>query len=196
MSLIIRRTCLLLLASVALSHAPFVLAEEECQVVSSVKSINNGLLRREAMREVSTDIAGKTYRGYASSEREIQVSVICPDARKIRLQVDGPARGNKAYRFSDNGVLKITAKEARMENGAVQLAAVPRGAAQVTAGAAEVTLPPDTSLVAVNGSEVAGKQLVVTLSVVTYLNDNAFRIGNTAELEEMLTVNYVTLAAQ
>ena len=71
-----------------------------------------------------------------------------------------------------------------------------RGAAQVTAGAAEVTLPPDTSLVAVNGSEVAGKQLVVTLSVVTYLNDNAFRTGNTAELEEMLTVNYVTLAAQ
>ncbi|EMP9726088.1 hypothetical protein WJU70_003904 [Enterobacter cloacae] len=196
MSLIIRRTCLLLLACVALSHAPFVLAEEECQVVSSVKSINNGLLRREAMREVSTDIGGKTYRGYASSEREIQVSVICPDARKIRLQVDGPARGNKAYRFSDNGVLKITAKEARMDNGAVQLAAVPRGAAQVTAGAAEVTLPPDTSLVAVNGSEVAGKQLVVTLSVVTYLNDNAFRIGNTAELEEMLTVNYVTLAAQ
>ena len=196
MSLIIHRTCLLLLACVALSHAPFVLAEEECQVVSSVKSINNGLLRREAMREVSTDIAGKTYRGYASSEREIQVSVICPDARKIRLQVDGPARGNKAYRFSDNGVLKITAKEARMDNGAVQLAAVPRGAAQVTAGAAEVTLPPDTSLVAVNGSEVAGKQLVVTLSVVTYLNDNAFRIANTAELEEMLTVNYVTLAAQ
>lgn len=196
MSLIIHRTCLLLLACVALSHAPFVLAEEECQVVSSVKSINNGLLRREAMREVSTDIAGKTYRGYASSEREIQVSVICPDARKLRLQVDGPARGNKAYRFSDNGVLKITAKEARMDNGAVQLAAVPRGAAQVTAGAAEVTLPPDTSLVAVNGSEVAGKQLVVTLSVVTYLNDNAFRIGNTAELEEMLTVNYVTLAAQ
>ncbi|HAZ4816081.1 TPA: hypothetical protein J5T73_004341 [Enterobacter cloacae] len=196
MSLIIHRTCLLLLACVALSHAPFVLAEEECQMVSSVKSINNGLLRREAMREVSTDIAGKTYRGYASSEREIQVSVICPDARKIRLQVDGPARGNKAYRFSDNGVLKITAKEARMDNGAVQLAAVPRGAAQVTAGAAEVTLPPDTSLVAVNGSEVAGKQLVVTLSVVTYLNDNAFRTGNTAELEEMLTVNYVTLAAQ
>lgn len=196
MSLIIHRTCLLLLACVALSHAPFVLAEEECQVVSSVKSINNGLLRREAMREVSTDIAGKTYRGYASSEREIQVSVICPDARKIRLQVDGPARGNKAYRFSDNGVLKITAKEARMDNGAVQLAAVPRGAAQVTAGAAEVTLPPDTSLVAVNGSEVASKQLVVTLSVVTYLNDNAFRTGNTAELEEMLTVNYVTLAAQ
>ncbi|ELV2782477.1 hypothetical protein [Enterobacter cloacae] len=196
MSLIIHRTCLLLLACVALSHAPFVLAEEECQVVSSVKSINNGLLRREAMREVSTDIGGKTYRGYASSEREIQVSVICPDARKIRLQVDGPARGNKAYRFSDNGVLKITAKEARMDNGAVQLAAVPRGAAQVTAGAAEVTLPPDTSLVAVNGSEVAGKQLVVMLSVVTYLNDNAFRIGNTAELEEMLTVNYVTLAAQ
>ncbi|HBL4998960.1 hypothetical protein KKZ87_19860 [Enterobacter cloacae] len=196
MSLIIHRTCLLLLACVALSHAPSVLAEEECQVVSSVKSINNGLLRREAMREVSTDIAGKTYRGYASSEREIQVSVICPDARKIRLQVDGPARGNKAYRFSDNGVLKITAKEARMDNGAVQLAAVPRGAAQVTAGAAEVTLPPDTSLVAVNGSEVAGKQLVVTLSVVTYLNDNAFRIGNTAELEEMLTVNYVILAAQ
>lgn len=196
MSLIIHRTCLLLLACVALSHAPSVLAEEECQVVSSVKSINNGLLRREAMREVSTDIAGKTYRGYASSEREIQVSVICPDARKIRLQVDGPARGNKAYRFSDNGVLKITAKEARMDNGAVQLAAVPRGAAQVTAGAAEVTLPPDTSLVAVNGSEVAGKQLVVMLSVVTYLNDNAFRIGNTAELEEMLTVNYVTLAAQ
>lgn len=196
MSLIIRRTCLLLLACVALSHAPSVLAEEECQVVSSVKSINNGLLRREAMREVSMDIAGKTYRGYASSEREIQVSVICPDARKIRLQVDGPARGNKAYRFSDNGVLKITAKEARMDNGAVQLAAVPRGTAQVTAGAAEVTLPPDTSLVAVNGSEVAGKQLVVTLSVVTYLNDNAFRTGNTAELEEMLTVNYVTLAAQ
>ena len=196
MSLIIHRTCLLLLACVALSYAPSVLAEEECQVVSSVKSINNGLLRREAMREVSTDIAGKTYRGYASSEREIQVSVICPDAGKIRLQVDGPARGNKAYRFSDNGVLKITAKEARMDNGAVQLAAVPRGAAQVTAGAAEVTLPPDTSLVAVNGSEVAGKQLVVTLSVVTYLNDNAFRIGNTAELEEMLTVNYVTLAAQ
>ncbi|KJM35335.1 DUF1120 domain-containing protein [Enterobacter cloacae] len=196
MSLIIHRTCLLLLACIALSHAPSVLAEEECQVVSSVKSINNGLLRREAMREVSTDIGGKTYRGYASSEREIQVSVICPDARKIRLQVDGPARGNKAYRFSDNGVLKITAKEARMDNGAVQLAAVPRGAAQVTAGAAEVTLPPDTSLVAVNGSEVAGKQLVVMLSVVTYLNDNAFRIGNTAELEEMLTVNYVTLAAQ
>ncbi|HBI6864731.1 TPA: hypothetical protein K8E22_004434 [Enterobacter cloacae] len=196
MSLIIRRTCLLLLACVSLSHAPSVLAEEECQVVSSVKSINNGLLRRETMREVSTDIGGKTYRGYASSEREIQVSAICPDARRIRLQVDGPARGNKAYRFSDSGVLKITAKEARMDNGAVQLAAVPRGSAQITAGAAEVVLPPDMSLVAVNGSEVAGKQLVVTLSVVTYLNDSAFKTGNTAELEEMLTVNYVTLAAQ
>ncbi|MBE4855313.1 hypothetical protein IM311_14690 [Enterobacter cloacae complex sp. P40RS] len=196
MSLIIRRTCLLLLACVALSHASSVLAEEECQVVSSVKTINNGLLRRETMREVSTDIGGKTYRGYASSEREIQVSAICPDARRIRLQVDGPARGNKAYRFSDSGVLKITAKEARMDNGAVQLAAVPRGSAQITAGAAEVVLPPDMSLVAVNGSEVAGKQLVVTLSVVTYLNDSAFKTGNTAELEEMLTVNYVTLAAQ
>ncbi len=87
MSLIIRRTCLLLLACVALSHAPSVLAEEECQVVSSVKSINNGLLRREAMREVSTDIAGKTYRGYASSEREIQVSVICPwTARPVEIK--------------------------------------------------------------------------------------------------------------
>ncbi|QLA68617.1 hypothetical protein HWQ17_13740 [Enterobacter pasteurii] len=196
MSLIIRRTFLLLLACVALSHAPSVLAEEECQVVSSVKSINNGLLRRETMREVSTDIGGKTYRGYASSEREIQVSAICPEARRIRLQVDGPARGNKAYRFSDSGVLKITAKNARMDNGAVQLAAVPRGSAQITAGAAEVVLPPDMSLVAVNGSEVAGKKLVVTLSVVTYLNDSAFKTGNTAELEEMLTVNYVTLAAQ
>ncbi len=83
-----------------------------------------------------------------------------------------------------------------MDNGAVQLAAVPRRGAGLR-GAAEVTLPPDASLVAVNGSEVAGKQLVVTLSVVTYLNDNAFQgIGNTAELEEMLTVNYVTLAAQ
>ncbi|AFM62223.1 hypothetical protein SJ090_22665 [Enterobacter cloacae] len=196
MSLIFHRTSLLLLACVALSHAPSVLAEEECQVVSSVKNINNGLLRRETMRAVSTDIAGKTYRGYASSEREIQVSVICPAVRKIRLQVDGPSRGNRAYRFSNNGALKITAKEARMDNSVVQLAAVPRGSAQVTAGAAEVALPPDMSLVAVNGSEVAGKQLAVTLSVVTYLNDNAFKTGNTAELEEMLTVNYVTLAAQ
>ncbi|WP_421511252.1 hypothetical protein ACOQH0_22740 [Enterobacter sp. JS8-1] len=196
MSLIIHRMCLLLIACVTLSHTSLVLAEEECQVVSSVKNINNGLLRRETMREVTTEIGGKSYRGYASPEREIQVSVICPDVRKIRLLVDGPARGNKAYRFSDNGVLKITAKEARMDSGAVQLTAVPRGSAQITAGAAEVALPPDMSLVAVNGSEVAGKQLVVTLSVTTYLNDNAFKTGNTAELEEMLTVNYVTLAAQ
>jgi hypothetical protein len=83
-----------------------------------------------------------------------------------------------------------------MDNSAVQLAAMPRGSGLVTAGAAEVTLPPDMSLVAVNGSEVAGKQLVVTLSVVTYLNDNAFKTGDAAELEEMLTVNYDTLAAQ
>ena len=196
MSLMIYRACLLLLACAALAHAPTVLAEEACQVVSSVKNVNNGLLRRETMRKVSTDIAGKHYRGYASSEREIQVSVICPDARKIRLEVDGPVRGNHAYRFSENGVLKITAKEARMDNSAVQLAAMPRGSGLATAGAAEVTLPPDMSLVAVNGSEVAGKQLVVTLSVIAYLNDNAFKTGDAAELEEMLTVNYDTLAAQ
>ena len=41
---------------------------------------------------------------------------------------------------------------------------------------------------AVNGSESGVGKRWWSL----YLNDNALRTGNTAELEEMLTVNYVT----
>lgn len=192
---VMNRTFLLplLVACVAIGHASSAMAEEGCQVVSSVKNIDYGRLRREAMREVSTDIAGKYYQGYASVEREIQVSVICPDKRRIRLWMDGPARGNKAYRFSDNGAMKITAKEARVDSGVVQLAVVPRSSEQLTTGAAEVTLLPGMSLAAINGQEAVGQQLVVTLSIVTYINNDAFKTRNTTDLEAQLTVNYDTL---
>ncbi|WP_286164124.1 hypothetical protein [Lelliottia nimipressuralis] len=60
---VMNRTFLLplLVACVAIGHASSAMAEEGCQVVSSVKNIDYGRLRREAMREVSTDIAGKHY---------------------------------------------------------------------------------------------------------------------------------------
>ncbi|HAS1027790.1 DUF1120 domain-containing protein [Enterobacter cloacae] len=185
----------LLVVCMAISHVPSALAEEGCQVASSVKNIEYGRLRRESLREARTDIEGKSYKGYASIERDIQVTVICPDERKIRLSVDGPARGSKAFRFSDNGAMRIIAKEARVDSGVVQVAVVPRGSELLTAGASETALPPGMSLAALNGQEVTGKQLVVTLSVVTYLNDNAFKVSNTSEIEELLTVNYETLTA-
>ncbi|HEM6718540.1 TPA: hypothetical protein U2I22_003955 [Citrobacter koseri] len=185
-----------LLAGFLCGNVPSALAEEgDCQILSSTKQVDYGRFRREDMREGSTEYAGNMYHGYASVTRELQVSVICTDEHKIRLFVDGPARQGQAWQFSDNGAMSIKMKNARVDNAPVQLASVPRGAAQVSGGAAEMTLLPDMSAAAVNGQEVAGKQWVATLMITTYLADKAFQTSNTQDLEETYTVSFDALAA-
>ena len=60
----------------------------------------------------------------ASVMRVVQVSVLCPDVRKMRISVDGIARQNLAYRFTDSGAMKIEFKDGRVDGNPVQLAAV------------------------------------------------------------------------
>lgn len=164
--------------------------EGDCEMMSSVKNIDYGRFRREDMRQGSAEHAGKVYNGYASVTRELQVSVLCPDSRKIRVYIDGAARQGAAYRFSDSGAMKVEFKDGRVDNNAVQLAAVARGAVAVQGGSSQVVLKPDQEIVAVNGTEASGKQWVATMMVTTYLSDAAFRVNNTQELAETLTLSF------
>lgn len=168
----------------------------DCEVMSSVKRLDYGRYRKEDMRQVSAEYTGKVYNGYASVTREFQVSVLCPDTRKIRLYIDGASRQGAVYKFSDNGAMKIEFKDARVDNTTVRLASVDRGAVAVQGGSSQVTLPPEKALAAVDGAEVAGKQLVATMMVTTYLSEKAFSVTNTTDLLETLTLNADTLPAQ
>ncbi|WP_276855065.1 hypothetical protein [Enterobacter oligotrophicus] len=84
----------------------------DCEMMSAVKKVDYGRYRKEDMRQTSAEHVGKVYNGYASVTRELQVSVMCPDARKMRITVDGAARQNMAYRFTDKGAMKIELKMA------------------------------------------------------------------------------------
>ncbi|MEX9254582.1 hypothetical protein [Pseudenterobacter timonensis] len=170
--------------------------EGDCEMMSAVKKVDYGRYRKEDMRQTSAEHIGKVYNGYASVTREVQVSVLCPDARKMRISVDGTARQNMAYRFTDNGAMKIEFKDGRVDGSPVQLAAVDRGAVAVQGGASQVTLNPEKALAAVNGTEVAGKEFVATMMVTTYLSDKAFSVTNTTDLQETLTLNIDTLPAR
>ncbi len=81
-----------------------------CEMMSAVKKVDYGRYRKEDMRQTSAEHIGKVYNGYASVMREVQVSVLCPDVRKMRISVDGIARQNLAYRFTDSGAMKIEFK--------------------------------------------------------------------------------------
>ncbi|HDT4049099.1 TPA: hypothetical protein QHN36_001723 [Enterobacter bugandensis] len=170
--------------------------EGECEMMSSVKKIDYGRYRKEDMRQGAVEHVGKVYNGYASVTRELQVSVLCPDARKIRVYVDGAARQGMAYRFTDNGAMKIEFKDGRVDSSTVQLAAVDRGAVTPQGGGSQVTLTPDKAVAAINGTEVAGEQFVATMMVTTYLSDKAFSVTNSTDLEEMLTLSFDTRPAQ
>jgi len=186
----------MLLSGLACGYTSLAQADDgDCQIMSSLKQVDYGRFRREEMRQSSTEYTGKSYSGYASVTREIQVAVECPDARRIRLYVDGPSRQGLAYRFSDNGIMRFEVKDARVDGTAVQLTAINRGAVSVQGGAAQVTLSPDKAVAAVNGQEVAGRQWVATLSITTYLSDNAFRVSNTSDLSENVTLSFDSLAA-
>lgn len=166
-----------------------------CEMMSAVKKVDYGRYRKEDMRQTSAEHIGKVYNGYASVMREVQVSVLCPDARKMRISVDGIARQNLAYRFTDNGAMKIEFKDGRVDGNPVQLAAVDIGAVAFKGGASQVTLKPEKALAAVNGTEVAGEQFVATMMITTYLSDKAFSVTNTTDFEETLTLNVDTLPA-
>lgn len=66
-----------------------------CEMMSAVKKVDYGRYRKEDMRQTSAEHIGKVYNGYASVTREVQVSVLCPDVRKMRISVDGIARQNR-----------------------------------------------------------------------------------------------------
>ena len=59
-----------------------------CDMMSAVKKVDYGRYRKEDMRKASTEHVGKVYNGYASVTREFQVSVLCPDARKLADVID------------------------------------------------------------------------------------------------------------
>lgn len=168
----------------------------ECEMMSAVKKVDYGRYRKEDMRQTSAEQTGKVYNGYASVTRDVQVSVLCPDARKMRISIDGAARQNMAYRFTDNGVMKIEFKDGRVDGSSVQLAAVDEGAVDVQGGASQVTLKPEKALAAVNGTEVAGEQFTATMMITTYLSDKAFGVTNTTDFNETLTLNVDTLPAR
>ncbi|WP_048958096.1 hypothetical protein [Enterobacter bugandensis] len=168
----------------------------ECEMMSAVKKVDYGRYRKEDMRQTSAEHPGKVYSGYASVTREVQVSVLCPDARKMRISIDGAGRQNMAYRFTDNGAMKIEFKEGRVDGSAVQLAAVDNGAVAVQGGASQVTLKPEKALAAVNGTEVAGEQFTATMMITTYLSDEAFSVTNTTDFNETLTLHVDTLPAR
>jgi hypothetical protein len=167
----------------------------ECKMMSAVKTIDYGRYRKDDMRKGSAEHVGKVYNGYASVTRELRVSVMCPDARKMRISINGAARQNRAWRYTDNGAMKIAFKDGRMDGKSVQLAAVDIGAVVVQGGAPEVTLPPEKALAAVNGIEVAGEQFTVTMMVTTYLSEKAFSVTNATDLTETLTLSVDTLPA-
>ena len=168
----------------------------ECEMMSAVKTVDYGRYRKEDMRKGSAEHVGKVYNGYASVTREFQVSVMCPDSRKMRISITGAARENLAYRFTDSGAMKIAFKDGRVDGSAVQLAAVDIGSVAVQGGAAQITLPPEKALAAVNGTEVVGEQFTATMMVTTYLSDKAFSVTNTKDFTETLTLNVDTLPAQ
>ena len=168
----------------------------ECEMMSAVKTVDYGRYRKEDMRQTSAEHMGKVNSGYASVTREVQVSVLCPDARKMRISIDGSARQNMAYRFTDNGAMKIEFKDGRVDGSPVQLAAVDNGAVAVQGGASQVTLKPEKALAAVNGTEVAGEQFTATMMITTYLSDEAFSVTNTTDFNETLTLNVDTLPAR
>ncbi|MCQ4447076.1 hypothetical protein NOX22_21240 [Enterobacter cloacae] len=170
--------------------------EGDCDILSSTKLVDYGRFRQGEMRRVSAESESKIYRGYASVSREVQVSVICPDDRKIRLYVDGPVRQSKVWQFSDKGVAVIKVRNARVDGTLVQLTSSPRGNGPTQGGTSEVTLSPESAISFVNGQEVIGKQWVATLMITTYLSDNAFKIGNSQDLEETLTVSFDAVAIQ
>lgn len=171
-------------------------ADDECEMMSAVKTVDYGRYRKEDMRKGSAEHVGKVYNGYASVTRELQVSVICPDARKMRISITGAARQNMAWRYSDNGAMKVAFRDGRVDGNTVQLAAVDIGAVAVQSGASEVTLPPEKALAAVNGTEVAGEQFTATMMVTTYLSDKAFSTTNETDFTETLTLSVDTLPAQ
>ncbi|PDP91796.1 DUF1120 domain-containing protein [Enterobacter cloacae] len=168
----------------------------ECEMMSALKTVDFGRYRKEDMQKGSVEHVGKVYNGYASQTREFQVSVMCPDVRKMRISINGAARQNRAYRFTDSGAMKIAFKDGRVDGNTVQLTAVDIGTVVVHGGASEVTLPPEKALVAVSGTEVAGEQFVATMMVTTYLSDKAFSVSNATDLTETLTLNVDTLPAQ
>ncbi len=165
-----------------------------CEMMSAVKKVDYGRYRKEDMRQTSAEHIGKVYNGYASVMREVQVSVLCPDVRKMRISVDGIARQNLAYRY---GQRRDENRIQRWAGGRepVQLVAVDIGAVAVQGGASQVTLKPEKALAAVNGTEVAGEQFVATMMITTYLSDKAFSVTNTTDFEETLTLNVDTLPA-
>lgn len=167
----------------------------DCDMMSAVKKVDYGRYRKEDMRQASTEHVGKVYNGYASVTREFQVSVLCPDPRKMRIFIDGAARQNMAYRFTDSGAMKIEFKDGRVDGSPVQLAAVDIGAVAVQGGASQVTLKPEKALAAVNGTEVVGEQFTATMMITTYLSDEAFSVTNTTDFNETLTLNVDTLPA-
>lgn len=175
-----------------LAHAD----DGQCEMMSAVKTVDYGRYRKEDMQKGSAEHVGKVYNGYASVTREFQVSVLCPDTRKMRVSISGAARQNLAYRFTDSGAMKIAFKDGRVDGNAVQLAAVDIGAVAVQGGASQVTLPPEKALAAVNGTEVAGQQFTATMMVTTYLSEKAFSVTNATDFTETLTLNADTLSAQ
>lgn len=192
------RKCALMIALLCVaSTLPAVARADDgdCDMMSAVKKVDYGRYRKEDMRQASTEHVGKVYSGYASVTREFQVSVLCPDPRKMRIFIDGAARQNMAYRFTDSGAMKIEFKDGRVDGSPVQLAAVDIGAVAVQGGASQVTLKPEKALAAVNGTEVVGEQFTATMMITTYLSDEAFSVTNTTDFNETLTLNVDTLPA-
>ncbi|MDA8513295.1 hypothetical protein [Citrobacter sp. Igbk 14] len=185
----VKTGCLLTITALMSCYAQA--GDDNCQIMSSARTIDYGQFRKDDMRSGQTDYQGTHYQWLAADEREFTVAVTCENAQKIRIFVDGGAKQNKVFRFATTGIMTLKATDARLDNQAVQLIAINRGAATSGQSAAqEVTVPPGYGIAAMGGQELAGNKLVVTFHLTTYLSPQAFSARDKTSLEEILTLDY------
>ncbi|MGN7915767.1 hypothetical protein [Enterobacter sp. 22466] len=161
----------------------------DCQVLMSQQQIDYGAVTEAQLQAP----AGKYPAGHgwgALAARDLTVTVVCPQPGRIRLYFDGDSASRGLFRYGEEGVVRVQASSAVMDNRPVRLRRVTAGGEQVVRDALNIHAGDGLSLV--DGHEVSGKTASIQLTIMPWLKKTVLSQRERLQLLENIRIRVET----
>ena len=154
----------LILAVCAMAFSLHAMAD--CQLVSSQQKLSYG-------RMSAAERQAEGNRLIEMPEKQIVLNVICDEPSRIRLFLGSNVPKGHEFGFGDNGVMRVTAAQATVDDRTVNLAAIHAGDPWVTNGGVREIAPAlNEGIAFINGQELRGKTASVTFTIKPRFKSN------------------------
>lgn len=165
-----------------------VLADEACQITLSQATVD--------LQNIRKGDAVKSSQGWNQMvEKEVNVSVFCPNSRKIAIFFDAPSGKNKHFKWGSEGILTMKVSQFMLDGQRYTIAktATPGSFQPDGSGKDTQLIDNQKGIIPIAGNTaVPGQQLNFTLSITPVLKDEEFQVSDRTTLSTDISIAVIT----